>query len=468
MTVEFVGIFALLIGILSFYCPQSFIVYMFFCTTLLGAAAAFVLTNLGGTNISPAHLLLCFLVVRLFRTPEILRNAMRGIAFGRAGFWLLLTAIYSTFTAYLMPRIFAGQTMIFAVRAQTSFSIPLVPAMSNLTQSIYFLGDLVCFIVIYAFASTKSGHRVVGKAIIACAVVNLVFAALDILTYLTNTAELFAPIRNANYSMLNDSEIAGFKRIVGSFTEASAFGAITLGYFAFTGKLWLLGVYPRLSGILALLSLTALVFSTSTTAYVGVSVLLFYCYLETLVLALWRPVTRYMVFFLVGAPLVALVSITAIAMNDSYSSYIQGLLNTMVLNKMSTDSGVERSSWNRQALQNFFDTYGFGAGNGSVRASSILFGIPASLGVVGTLFFSLFFAKLFLGKPKGVQFGRVDDAFRLAAKYACLAWFISGATSGAVIDLGLGFFAVAAFACANPVRAVESEPALAISKFSIA
>ena len=79
MTVEYVGIVALLIGILCLYCQQSFIVYMFLCATLLGAAAAFVLTGLGGTNISPAHLLLCFLALRLFRTPEILANSMRDL-----------------------------------------------------------------------------------------------------------------------------------------------------------------------------------------------------------------------------------------------------------------------------------------------------------------------------------------------------------------------------------------------------
>ena len=56
MTIEFVGIFSLLIGILSLYCRQSFIIYMFFCATLLGAAAAFVLVDLGGTNIYDAPL----------------------------------------------------------------------------------------------------------------------------------------------------------------------------------------------------------------------------------------------------------------------------------------------------------------------------------------------------------------------------------------------------------------------------
>src|SRR6185437_2342006 len=126
----------------SLYCRDSFIVYMFFCATLLGAAAAFVLPSLGGTNISPAHLLLGFLTVRLLRIPQISSKSVEGLGFGYPGFWLLLTVIYSSFAAYLMPRIFAGQTFTFVVRAESSDTIlPLAPAMSNLTQSIYFIGD---------------------------------------------------------------------------------------------------------------------------------------------------------------------------------------------------------------------------------------------------------------------------------------------------------------------------------------
>jgi hypothetical protein len=455
MTIEFVGIFSLLIGVISLYCGQSFIIYMFFCATLLGAAAAFVLTDLGGTNISPAHLLLGFLTVRLLRTPQISRNAIQGLAPGHPGFWLLLTVIYSSFAAYLMPRIFAGQTMIFAVRAQTSYSVlPLSPSMSNLTQSIYFVADFICFAVIYGYASTQGGYRVLGKAAIACATLNLAFAALDLVTYFTNTTELFAPIRNANYSMLNDVEWEGFKRIVGSFSEASSFGAMTLGYFAYFGKMWLLGTHSRFAGALTLLSLTALIFSTSTTAYVGLSTLLVLCYLETLFQALRKPITPHMGFFLVAIPLIASITVIAIALNDSYSAYIRGLIDTMVLNKMSTDSGIERSSWNAQAMQNFIDTFGFGVGNGSVRAASILFAIPASLGITGALFFGLFFIKVFFGKRNGGsgELVPVDEVLHQSARYACVAWFITAATSSAVIDLGLPFFAFAAFASAQPVR----------------
>jgi len=86
--------------------------------------------------------------------------------------------------------------------------------MSNFTQSVYFTGDLICFITLYAYASTFSGKKVLGTAALTCATLNLIFGALDLITYFTNTTELFSFIRNANYALLNDTEVAGFKRIV--------------------------------------------------------------------------------------------------------------------------------------------------------------------------------------------------------------------------------------------------------------
>ena len=206
---------------------MGFIVYFFFCSTLLGSAAALVLDSLGGTNISPSHLQLGFLTCKLVHDERVARGIAREVSVGRPGFWLLLTVVYSIIGAFYLPRLLAGQTMTYAVRAQGAFVIPLAPAMSNLTQSIYFTADFVCFIVLSGYASTTDGRKVLGGAALACATLNLVFAALDLMTYFTNTTELFSFIRNANYALLNDTEVAGLKRIVGSFTEASSFGAAT-------------------------------------------------------------------------------------------------------------------------------------------------------------------------------------------------------------------------------------------------
>ena len=130
MTIELIGVITVALGLLSLFVEPAFIVYVFFGSTLLGAAGAFILPALGGTTIQPAHVLLGFLVLKLTTNETIRKNALRGIEIGRPGFWLLLTTVYATLSAYLMPRFFAGETFAFAVRATegVKFALPLAPA----------------------------------------------------------------------------------------------------------------------------------------------------------------------------------------------------------------------------------------------------------------------------------------------------------------------------------------------------
>jgi hypothetical protein len=452
MTIEPIGAIAFIFGLLSLYLEPTFIVYVFFASTLLGAAGALILDAVGGTTIQPAHLLLGFLVVKLMGNRDIREGALRGVAIGQPGFWLLLTMLYSTLSAFVMPRLFAGQTLAFAVRATegTNYAAPLAPTTSNLTQSIYFIGNFICFLVLYGFGSDPSRRRILARAGLACVILNLVFVVLDLVTYATGTVELLAFIRNSTYSMLSDTEIAGLKRIVGSFVEASQFSYWTLGYFAFTSSLWLYGIAPRLNLTLSLLTLTALILSTSTTAYVGLALFLFVRFVSVAVTILMRPAKPQMFIFVIGAPIVFSIIVLTICLNDTMSAYVGNILDTMVVNKMTSASGVERSSWNAQAIQNFFDTFGFGAGNGSVRASSFPIAVISSLGVIGTITYGMFLLSIWFGRRRPFEETPADAAIPIASRSACLAWLIAASTSSGFIDLGLPFFAFAALACARP------------------
>ncbi|WJR81406.1 hypothetical protein [Bradyrhizobium sp. NP1] len=457
MTVELIGIIALAIGLGSLKYDPKFIVYAFIFSTLLGSAAALILDSLGGTNISPAHLLLGFLAFRLMANRVYFNNALRGFAVEQPGFWLLLTTLYAVISAYVMPRIFQGQTNIFPVRAITgtegsAITMPLAPAMSNLTQSVYLIGDFVCFFVLSGYAATHDGRRILGNALVACAVFNLAMAVLDLLTYYTGTTELMSFIRNANYALMSEAEVAGYKRIVGSFVEASSFGAATLGYFAFTCKLWLLGIRPRVTFPLTCLSLVALVFSTSTTAYVGLAGILPYFYLEVLLGATRRPMTRQGGLFVLAAPIILVVGAICIGLSDPASAYVKDLLDTMIFNKMSTNSGIERAMWNSQALQNILDTAGLGVGNGSLRASSFPISVLASFGIIGTPIFAMFFILVLLANSRAGEHDYTNVGYRQAAKSVCIAWLLTAAASGALTDLGLPFFVFAALTSAKVVK----------------
>jgi hypothetical protein len=453
MTVEIVGMIALAFGISSLMFGSSFAISVFMISTLFGASAAFIITAMG-SPISPSHLLLGFLVINLAARKDIWRVAARGLAFPHVGFWLCFTAVYGAVSAFFLPRVFAGLTYVFAARVEAGAGytlIPLGPSTGNITQTIYFIADFVCFMACYAYASTHDGKRVMTSVVLIWAALNLVFALLDLITYWTNTAEVLSFIRNSTYRLMNDTEVAGFKRIVGSFSEAAVFATTTLGLVAFTGRLWLCGIYPRVTFTLAAFSLCALIFSTSTTAYVGLAALLAIAYLQCVFRMSMGRVTIQTVVFVWALPLVISISVIALALNDAYWLYITDLLNTMVLNKMSTDSGVERTAWNKQALMSFFDTSGFGAGIGSLRASSFLIAVPASIGVIGAFTYGAFLFCVMFGRREGFrESDPFEDAGQQAARAACLACLLSASVAGAFVDLGLIFFIYAGFSCGAP------------------
>ncbi len=367
--------------------------------------------------------------------------ALSGVAFPREGFWLLLTVVYAAAGAYIMPRLFEGVTDVFAINRDPGSSTTLWalhPVTGNVTQTIYFIGDFICFLVFYSFARDQRLTRALCHAGILCGVLNLGFVAVDLVTYWTGTAELLSFLRNASYRMLDDVEILGLKRIVGSFTEASAFAYASLGLFAFTGKLWLRGIYPGLNGVIALLTLIALLASTSTTAYAGVGVLLAVEYLGCLKTIHNGHGTSSCAVFAFLGPLLALVAIVMLALDHSSWLFAQDLLNKTLFDKLTSSSGMERSSWNTQALANFAATSGFGVGVGSTRASSLLFAILATLGVFGSVTYGIFIVAVLVRRDARRDW--FTDSVRAAAQSACLASLIAACIAASFVDIGLPFF----------------------------
>src|SRR5262249_34666611 len=135
----------------------------------------------------------------------------------------------------------------------------------------------------------------------------------------------------------------------------------TIGYFAFATQLWLDGLWRGRAALIALLSLGALLFSTSSTAYLGATLFLALVFLH----CAWR-ITRGGVRPVVGVillvvPLVVAIGTAFLLLNPELSRSADDTFNTILWNKMSSSSGVERSTWNAQAITNFYDTYGLGA-----------------------------------------------------------------------------------------------------------
>ncbi|GEP03116.1 hypothetical protein [Methylobacterium oxalidis] len=452
MQIEPIGILAALLGLAVLAFGPVVGIYALAATSLLGAAAAIKLPALGDASIMPCHLIIPFLMIAVLRSAELRGGMMAALTFPRAGFWFLAAIVFGAVTAVFLPRIFAGATMVYSLtRSGIDVGVvmtPLGPRASNITQTAYLLGDVACYAAFAALIARGDGRHALAALLLAAGL-HLAFALLDLATFATGTGDVLGFIRNANYRMLNEGVIGGFKRIVGSFTEAGAYAYVAIGFYAFCLQLWLRGVSTRLTGALAAGQALALLLSTSSAAYAAFGAYNLVAYAGCLRRAGegrggdWRTNA-----YLVGTPVLAVLVVLGLMLIPSVWTMVTGLFDATVSNKMSSQSGVERARWNAYALQSAIDTLGMGAGVGSVRASSFLVALVSNVGVVGTLLYGAFLTATVTRSASVPEGGQ--EPVRAAARGACLATLLAATVTLGSIDLGLFFVIFAALATTAP------------------
>lgn len=460
MDLSAIGVVTVALGALILFLHPAFGICALVVSTLFGSAAAVTLSGFGG--IQPTHLLLGFVVVRALMEAGGAARLLQQVRFGSCGWWLLATLLYGGVATVFLPRIFAGEVFVNPIRAQGlvagAGALPLGPTAGNITQLVYFLGDTVCFVVISAFARERRQALLVGDFLLAYCTANAALALADLVCARTNTSFLLDFMRNANYAIFDDLAGPDLYRLKGSFTEASAFAYATIGAFCFTMRLYLAGVRRSLSGTLALLSLTFLLLSTSSTAYVALAPCLAFLVVGAVLRLLQGRASRQDVGLVLVWPLLTLGGVLVILVVPELRVAVGDMLDAFVLNKAASQSGLDRAALNMSGLQAFVATYGLGTGIGSVRASSFVVAAVANLGLVGSILYGMFLAALLL--PAGEDASPRLADLRSAARCGVAGSLVAAAISGALIDLGLAFFAMAALASTpmGRARASSREP----------
>lgn len=417
---------------------------------LFGATAAIELPALGGAPIMPAVMLLPFVIWRALREQGV-DACIRPLAYPQAGFWLLLLVVWGVLSAYFLPRLLAGGTMLYATdRVMTGIRlVPLQPLTTNLTQSAYAVAALCTFAAVSALLQPAGRMARFRDAVLLLASVNCAAALLNLAELHLGIPSLLEYVRNAGYAIMVGGDIGGLQRISGTFAETSAFSTFTLPLLAFTATLWHAGVRPRYSATVTLLTLAMLLMSTSSTAYAGIGI---YLAIAMLVIA-WQALSRTQSFRLgFGAWLLwglAAATCVSLLIRPELADCMGEFFGITLMNKLDSASGVERSSWNLQAWTNFTDLHGLGTGLGSARASSYPMVLLSNVGALGTALFVAFVARALIAPAPGDDTPAADADARVvarAARQALLASLIAVSISATVFDLGIAFYAFAAAA----------------------
>ena len=442
MSISPAGALVCLALIILGYCLRAPVVVGLLGSLAFGSTAILTLDSLGGS--SPL-IYTCF-VAGLLLSVVLRGDLWRDLGAIFAGYWMtwVICALgaYSVAGAYILPRLFSGQTSAF-VPSRTRggvFEVPLEPTSANVSQTGYLILGILTFLAFCVLLDRQSDFRRVRAAFFTWCTLHVTLGMLDLIGKLVGVGDVLAPIRTASYAMLTQAELAGFSRLVGAYSEASAFGGVTLACLAFTMTFWVrtksLGSF-----FLTLMLVILLALSTSTTAYVGaciVSIPLAWSVLRSLLAGECRSVELVL---LALVPMVLICVLAINILNPTLFDPLKELLQTTIIDKSVSESGQERAYWNQKSLQSFFDTGGLGIGVGSSRASSWVIAVLSQLGVVGAALIGVLVCALLWGAGQRWQIPNdADHAFVASVRACALTGLVSGSMISGSADPGIIFF----------------------------
>lgn len=424
-------------------------------TTLMGGSAAIALPALGGSTIPPANLALLFLALRVvLPSPGHWSRLIRGAV---DNIFLIVFSLYGAISAWLLPRMFAGSIKVTPLRPgavrQLYETTPLNFSSQNITTSVYLMGTLVAGVGTAVAASRPEGASRLAKVGIAIGIIHALLGFLSTVAPGTPVEAAIEFFRNGHYAQL-DQSIGGLQRMNGIWPEASGFAAFGGAWLIFTTELWLRDVHARAAGLAAALLASALLISTSSTAYVTLAGYGTILTLRALLLPGSVPFAKGLAL---AACLLAVVSVvmavTAFA-PGSFDGFTR-ILAIMTVEKTDSGSGMQRLFWATQGFDAFLASAGLGIGAGSFRSSSLPTAILGSMGVIGVLAFAGHLLRAF--KPLRRTTWRAGvtgpEAIGAAAAWTALLMLMPSAVSAPSPDPGVLWAMFAGLALALRRRA---------------
>jgi hypothetical protein len=373
---------------------------------------------------------------------------------------LLILAIWSIASAFLLPWLFAGVGVDTPRGGMDSpHTTPLEWSLGNAAQALYVALDTI-FIIYLLWSSRERGYfeRLV-RAFVGSGIIAAVIGAYQ---YVSHYSGLPYPVdffnSNPGWKQLVSQELSGVWRLAATFSEPSAAGT----FFAVWSTLLLfLAADNRAGGKwpwpLFAVGAVMLCLTTSTTGYItGALVLGLFMWKEfARVFTTGRVSGRglFSLFLIAGAAAAAVL----------FVPNLSGLLTKIIWEKGRTQSSHDRTATIWEALRITSETYGLGVGLGSNRPSGMLFYIASNLGIPGLVLFAATMWVLYRAMGAALRSNlssKQAASFLVAAGWATVIELVAMASSGGDVTSSLLWVCMALVATGSRTLWLRSQEAV--------
>lgn len=369
MATYFFPIFAILL-IASFRTPR-----LWLAATVVGAifqAASPIILAAGGRYIgfNSAYIIMWVGLFHLFKQFNAFKSPFEAKL--APAFWLYLGfTVYAVIGALILPSLFSGDAMIMPPRfgLDVGFIEPLRPSSGNLVQSIYIVFNFLLASICYTLI--RIGSLKLEDCAHALKLAVVVISVVGFYQVLGHYLGLYWPYEvfnsNIGVGQSPDQTVFGVKRMSATFQEPSMMAMHLLGLVVFL-------MVSRYSTIWVVIGLAALLISTSSIAYAGLS--------AVVLVLVFLSIAKGRMGLL--ASVMGVVTLASLFVASDYAVNDGEVLQRVVLSKLDSGSGEARIYSDKVALTNVVDSLGLGVGVGSTRASSFFTTLLATTGFIGT------------------------------------------------------------------------------------
>lgn len=443
------GLISIAVGLLLLVRGTSLDLLRFMMiSTLFSGSAAIVMTALGGSAISPAHLALAFLIARIL-LPGSGEYSQIAPAVSANGF-LVAYGLYGAMTAIVLPRLFAWKIYVAPLRPVTISglfdTVPLVFTTQNITSAVYLVGTVLAGVCATIVARKPDSSRKVVSTFCLMGWVHVGFGVLGIVLTNLGLGDVLNVFRNGSAAQLEQS-YNGMVRMTGIFPEPSYYAAYAFALFVFTFECWIRDVRPRMTGPTALILLAALIFSTSGSAYLSLAV--YSALMVARLLLMRQQLSPRKALVVLAIMLVGLIAALGMVMLvPALATQLGDMFSHMTMDKADSESGRQRSFWAMQGWHAFVASYGLGIGAGSFRSSSLFMAALGSMGVIGIVTLVCHIFNVFKPLRASTYSNPRDErsAAGAAASWTVVSMLIPASISAASPDPGVMFAIVGGLA----------------------
>lgn len=363
-------------------------------------AASVANINLGGFGLGvqpgfAVDLLLLLVIAVRYLAGQTFGNESRVIYLFLP---IILFCTAAALSAFILPRIFAGQVYVWpqrTIKGLENTPIPLYFGSGNITQLVYLLVNVSLGVVTAAYVNVRPdfGRRLRDAYLMSGILVSII----GLWQWISKWSGIFYPtdffFSNPNWADNTNQTFASTSiyRISGPFAEPS-FLCFYLSGVIYASFWQIVSARPtRLAVGSFVASLTIAFMSTSTTGYATVAL-----GIPLLVLFSGNSLRRWLNIAGVWAFALPLVLLAAVAVWHFFPRLVSigaAVLHD-TLDKGNSESYEGRSQLDRQTFAVVWSTFGLGAGWGSVRASSLLSTVVGATGFWGPALIAWFALRL--------------------------------------------------------------------------